>query len=185
MVDSLTFLVISMFSSGIPITIAPMIWSMAWDVMRGGWLRPTMVLGCHWRLGGTAYLVWLFFLLLCYWCLNVMWFFSFHYDVSFLFFPLLLIRWLDFPSNFSSFSLDSSVHASKRGSSTPRCGGTLFRSFLGLFLCFFLCVLIWVLARECISSCKNASLHARMQVFTWASASLHVSLCKSLCEKKF
>ena len=151
--------------------IVPMIWSVAWDVTRGGWLGPTMVLWCHWRLGGTMYVVWLFGLSLCYLCLNVMWLILVHCDVFFSFFPLLLTRWLDFASVFLSFSFDLSVHASKSGFSTPRCGGTLFHSFLGLFLCF-MCVCWFEFSRECISSREDASLRDE-------DASLHMSLCTS------
>ena len=86
------FLYYSMFSSDVPITTAPMIWSVAWDVMRGGSLGTTMVLWRHWRLGGTAYLASLFLIAML---LSV--------NVMFLFcsFPSLFDRWLD--SSFLSF----------------------------------------------------------------------------------
>ena len=35
--------VVVFFRCDIPITIVPMISSVTWDVMRGGWLGPTMV----------------------------------------------------------------------------------------------------------------------------------------------
>ena len=102
MLDSLMFLVINMFSSDVPITTAPTIWSVAWDVTHGGWLGSMMILWCYWKLGGTTYLVWLFS-----YCDVI----SVHCNVafsllrcSFLFFPLLLIRWLDFAFSFLSFS---------------------------------------------------------------------------------
>ena len=82
----------SMFSSDVPITTALMIWSVDWDVMRGGWLGPTMVLWRHWRLGGTAYLACLFVMAMLL-SVNVMFLFP-----SFL---SLFVRWLEF--SFMSF----------------------------------------------------------------------------------
>ena len=126
-----------MFRSDVPITIVPMISSVTWDVTRGGMARahdglmmPLVVGRNH-----VPSLVVLCIVMLI--MLNVM-FLSVHCDVSFLFLPLLLIRWLDFSSYFPSFSFDLSGHALERGSGTPRCGGTLFRSFVG-FLLLFLC----------------------------------------------
>ena len=103
---------------------APMIWSVAWDVTRGGWLGPTMVLWCYWWLGVTAYLVWLFGFLRCIseFCDIV----YVHCDVAFsMFFPIM-VRWIDVLP--SCYSYSSSVHSSILcGSGTPRCGGSFLR----------------------------------------------------------
>ncbi len=102
---------------------------MPWDVMHGGWLGPTMVLWCYWRLGGTTYLIWLF----CY----VMFLMLFPFDVWF--------RWLDF--GFLCFYL-LSVFTSRCGSSTPWCGG--------FYLCFSLLFVLRIFfifpGRPCVNT---------------------------------
>ena len=97
-----------MFSSDVPIMTAPMIWSVAWDVTRGGWLGPTMVLWCYWRLGGTAYLVWL---LCCFDVIYVHCDVAFvHCDVYFSIFFTVLVRRIDVPLSF--LLVHSSVYSS-------------------------------------------------------------------------
>ena len=96
----------SMFSSDVLIMTIPMILSMAWDVTRGGWLGPTMVLWCHWWLRGTTYLVVIFLIAMlimfkCDVAFSSLWFFPFCT------FPSLFDRWLD--SSFPSFSYSNIV----------------------------------------------------------------------------
>ncbi len=89
-------------------------------------------------LGGTVYLVWLFCTLRCCfsllrWCFNTL-------RCFLLYFPFIaLVTCLDSNSDFLSFSHCSSVLASRCGFGNPRCGGTLFLSFLPF--CFLVCCL--------------------------------------------
>ena len=66
-----------MFRSDFPITIVLMISLVAWDVTRGGWLGPTMVLWCYWQLGGKAHLVSCVLWWTIVWMYHVWWMVSF------------------------------------------------------------------------------------------------------------
>ena len=179
----------SMFRSDVPIMTAPMIWSVAWDVMRGGWLGPTMVLWRHWRLGGTAFLVGYFSH--CNVSYVIAMFLSVECDVSFLYFsPSLFGRWLD--SSVLSFSYSIIVRVLSPWNVDPVLPGVElflcvwpFSSFLKCF-----CFLLATFVQHCATLLKYHTPIERMSYDTikyrthyWRSVIRHWKSVACILEK--
>ena len=130
-----------------------------------------MVLWCYWQLGGTVYLVCLYFSLWCYFCLTTM-------------FPLCsslhcLIRWLDFVSSFLSFRYDSSVLASKCGLillSVEELHYLVFFDSFSILCSFFLRVDLRSHARLHFLAWGCKSSHSVLDFFAWLHTSSHETL---------
>ena len=164
-----------MFCSNVPIMIVPMIWLVAWDVMHGGWLGPTMVLWCYWRLRGTVYLVWLF---CCYDVISIHCNFTYvHCDVAFSMFITTMV-YIDRCSSFLVvYALECSF-LDLCGSGTPQCGGSFLRigwlfsfkcflSFLGNHLSAWCNILNYRTPIETVSYNTRKVLHSHINSVVW------------------